>query len=65
MFFSKHVADFTASFRAGVIGAEDAAGVSGGELSDGSAEFAVKYLGVEATGDGVVVGRCRFGSCIG
>ena len=65
VFVGKHFADFAASFRAGVIGAEDASGSPGGELSNGSAEFAVKYLGVVSAGSGVVVGGRRSGPCVG
>ena len=34
-------------------------------MTDRCAEFSIKYLGVEATGDGVVVGRRRLGPRVG
>ena len=65
MFVGEHLADLAARLGASVVGSEDAARVAGGELTDRSAEFAVEYLGVEATGDGVVVGRRRLGPRVG
>jgi len=65
VFVGEHLADLAARLGASVVGSEDAARVAGGELTDGSAEFAVEYLGVEATGDGVVVGRRRLGPRVG
>ena len=65
MFVGEHLSDLAARLGASVVGSEDAARVAGGELTDRSAEFAVEYLGVEATGDGVVVGRRRLGPRVG